>query len=139
MNSLVAFFKQENVESCSLLQQKQIFEFEYIMRLNIFGSQSAQTGMYCTGFSKRQSTIYQADVSYDSTAGCVNRHKLLHVYKTWSLPLFSLCLKFLNIDKRQTHMKKKDYCYLERLETGLRSIGPTLSQQVQDFCCGLSG
>lgn len=70
----------------------------------------AQTGMYCTGFSKRQPTIDQAEVSYDSTAGCVNRHNLLHVCKTWTLLFFffSLSLKVLKIDKQETHVMKKD-------------------------------
>lgn len=57
------------------------------MRLNIIDSQQAssmaQTGMNCTVcvYSRRQIPS-QADMSYDSTAGCVDRYNFLHVCKT---------------------------------------------------------
>ncbi len=100
---LIIILKQEKVKRCSLLQRKQIFEYEYIVRLNIIRSQS--TGIhgsdwyvwyrlcFCAG-----RLPHQSDVSYDSTAGCVNGHNSLHVCEK----VFSLSLKPLQQQNRHT-------------------------------------
>lgn len=77
----------------------------------------AQTGMYCTGFSKRQPTIDQAEVSYDSTAGCVNRHNLLHVCKTWTLRFYV----FFSLSESSQDRQARD----ARDEKGLKLFGET--------------
>ena len=57
-------------------------------------------------FFSQRNYHYQADVSYDSTAGCVNGHNFLHVRKTWSLPFFFSflhSLRNLSKSKIDTH------------------------------------
>lgn len=134
--------KQENVEQFSLLEQKQILEC--IVRLNIIGSQSAGIhgsdwyALYRLCFFFTERLPHQADVSYDSTAGCVNGHNFLHVCKTWSLPFFSLSLKPLQQQNRHTWWRRIIVIWRD-LKQGSTVFGPLRVNGFRSFCCGLSG
>lgn len=102
-------FKHESAAWHLLLQQKQILESEFIMWLNIIGFVNQLCRPRWLVCTVRVGRVFlpplhvwecQAEASYHSATGCVNRPNFLHVSTTWSsaLPPPFCPLKLLKVD-----------------------------------------